>query len=155
MTDRKTNAHSRWPSGPHNPEPLSDSLGSITTLTVIGKAMVIRGRITSRESLHVDGQVDGTLDLPDSRLTIGPNGRVGADAKAREIEVLGTVTGDLEASKKITIRKGGRLVGDLRTPGIIIEEGAYFKGRIEIVDSEEQPTTNEIPADSKSAPAGA
>jgi len=51
----------------------------------------------------------------------------------------GTVAGDLEASKKITIRKGGRLVGDLRTPGIIIEEGAYFKGKIEIVDSEEQP----------------
>ena len=102
--------------------------------------MVIRGQITSKESLHVDGQVDGTLDLPDFRLTVGPNGRVGADTRAREIEVLGTVAGDLEASKKITIRKGGRLVGDLRTPGIIIEEGAYFKGKIEIVDSEEPQT---------------
>jgi cytoskeletal protein CcmA (bactofilin family) len=155
LTDRKTNPHSRWSSGSHNPEPLSDSVGSITTLTVIGRAMVIRGRITSQESLHVDGQVDGTLDLPDSRLTIGPNGRVGADAKAREIEVLGTVTGDLEASKKITIRKGGRLVGDLRTPGIIIEEGAYFKGRIEIVDSEEQPNNIDIHPDNKGATAGA
>ncbi len=107
--------------------------------------MVIRGRITSTESLLIEGQVDGTLEMPESRLTVGPHGRVGADAKAREIEVLGTVTGDLDASKKITIRKGGRLVGDLRTPGIIIEEGAYFKGRIEIVDSEEHAAATEPP----------
>ncbi len=85
---------------------------------------------------------------------IGPHGRVGADAKAREIEVLGTVTGDLDASKKITIRKGGRLVGDLRTPGIIIEEGAYFKGRIEIVDSEEQTAATETSPDVKKAAGG-
>jgi len=116
--------------------------------------MVIRGRITSTESLHVDGQVDGTLELPDWRLTIGPHGRVGADVKAREIEVLGTVAGDLEASKKITIRKGGRLVGDLRTPGIIVEEGAYFKGKIEIVDSEEQPQAAEVQTDAKKATVG-
>jgi cytoskeletal protein CcmA (bactofilin family) len=105
--------------------------------------------------MHIDGQVDGTLEMPDSRLTIGPNGRVGADAKAREIEVLGTVAGDLEASKKITIRKGGRLVGDLRTPGIIIEEGAYFKGKIEIVDGEEQPQLPGIQPDTKKATVGA
>ena len=101
---------------------------------------MIKGTIVSRESLLVDGQVEGTLELPNSRLVIGAQGRVGADARAREIEVLGTVSGDLEATKKIIIRKGGRLVGDLRTPGIVIEEGAYFKGRIEIVDTaEEQP----------------
>jgi cytoskeletal protein CcmA (bactofilin family) len=135
-------------------EPLPDSLGPISTLTVIGKAMVIRGRITSSESLQVDGQVDGTLELPDCRLTIGPHGRVGADAKAREIEVLGTVAGDLEASKKITIRKGGRLVGDLRTPGITIEEGAYFKGKIEIVDTDEHPQTTDAQNDSKKATVG-
>jgi cytoskeletal protein CcmA (bactofilin family) len=115
--------------------------------------MMIRGQITSKESLHVEGQVDGSLDMPDFRLTVGPHGRVGADTKAREIEVLGTVAGDLEASKKITIRKGGRLVGDLRTPGITIEEGAYFKGKIEIVDSEE-PQANGTPPDGKKATAG-
>jgi len=120
-------------------ETASEAAGAVSSLTVIGRAMVVRGDIVSRESLLVDGQVEGTLELPNSRLVIGANGRVGADAKAREIEVLGTVSGDLEASKKITIRKGGRLTGDLRTPGIVIEEGAYFKGKIEIVDSEEQP----------------
>jgi cytoskeletal protein CcmA (bactofilin family) len=157
LTDRKQ-AHS-FPgrsSAPHKgAEPLSDSVGSVTSLTVIGKAMMIRGDITSKESLHVDGQVDGTLEMADSRLTVGPNGRVGADVKAREIEVLGTVAGDLDASKKITIRKGGRLVGDLRTPGITIEEGAYFKGKIEIVDSEEQPQATGMPPDTKNATVGA
>jgi cytoskeletal protein CcmA (bactofilin family) len=155
VSDRKqANAFpGRSPAPQKGAESFSDSAGAVSSLTVIGKAMVIRGRITSTESLHVDGQVDGTLELPDCRLTIGAHGRVGADAKAREIEVLGTVAGDLEASKKITIRKGGRLVGDLRTPGIIIEEGAYFKGKIEIVDSEEPQTTG-MPADAKKATVG-
>lgn len=112
------------------------AIGAVTGLAVIGKAMVIHGQIRSRESLHIDGQVDGTLDLPDSRLTIGAQARVDADVTAREVEVLGSVTGDVDATKKITIRKGGRLVGDLRTPGIVIEEGAYFKGRIEIINPE-------------------
>lgn len=115
-----------------------EGIGAVSTLAVVGRGMVIRGEIKSREGLYVDGQIDGTLELFDSRLTVGPNGRVDADVTAREIEVLGSVSGDLEATKKIVIRKGGRLVGDLRTPGIVIEEGAYFKGKIEIVSSEEE-----------------
>ena len=153
MSDRKPFAFPGRSSASKEPESLSDSVGAISNLTVIGRAMMIRGQITSKESLHVEGQVDGTLDMPDFRLTVGPHGRVGADTKAREIEVLGTVAGDLEASKKITIRKGGRLVGDLRTPGITIEEGAYFKGKIEIVDSEE-PQAAGTPSEGKKATAG-
>ncbi len=74
-----------------------------------------------------------------------------AKVKAREVEVMGNVSGDMEASKKITIRKGGRLVGDLRTPGIVIEEGAYYKGKIEILNSEEYPnlTNPEPPRESR------
>jgi cytoskeletal protein CcmA (bactofilin family) len=105
-------------------------------LAVIGKAMIIRGQIKSKEDLQVDGEVDGTLELPNCRLTVGPNGKVGAGATAREVDVLGSIDGDVDASKKITIRKGGRLVGDLRTAGIVIEDGAYFKGKIEIINSE-------------------
>ena|SRR5581483_1428234 len=119
-------------------ESSAEGVGTVSTLAVIGRGMVIKGQIKSREGLYIDGEVDGTLELFDSRLTVGPHGRVDADAKAREIEVLGSVSGDLEATKRITIRRGGRLVGDLRTPGIVIEEGAYFKGRIEIVSSEEE-----------------
>ena len=120
----------------------SEGVVNVGQLTVIGKAMIVRGDIRSRESLHIEGEVDGSLDLPGSRLTVGPTARVGANARAREIEVMGTLAGDLEASKKITIRKGGRLTGDLRTPGIVIEEGAYFKGKIEIVNSEAEPDAN-------------
>jgi cytoskeletal protein CcmA (bactofilin family) len=120
-------------------------------IAVIGKAMVIKGQIKSREDLHVEGHVDGSVELRDCRLTVGPNGRVGAGAKAREVEVLGIVNGDVDASKKITIRKGGRLVGDLRTPGIVIEDGAYFKGRIEIVNSEEPAAGDGTRAEEASA----
>jgi cytoskeletal protein CcmA (bactofilin family) len=122
-------------------------------LAVIGKAMVIRGQITSREDMHVDGEIDGTLDMPNCRLTIGPSGKVGAGARAREVEVLGSIDGDVEASRKITIRKGGRLVGDLRTPGIVIEDGAYFKGKIEIVTTEAATAhQNAASSDNKSTP---
>ena len=115
----------------------SESVGPVVaSLAVIGKAMIVRGQITSNENMHIDGQVEGSLDLPAARLTIGSNGRVAANATAREVEVLGTIDGDVDAAKKITIRKGGRLIGDLRTAGIVIEDGAYFRGKIEIVNSE-------------------
>src|SRR5579875_3359834 len=126
-----------------SPERAVEGTGPVSSLAVIGKGMVIRGQITSKESMYVDGEVDGSFTLPDCRLTIGPNGRVDAKVKAREVEVMGNVSGDMEASKKITIRKGGRLIGDLRTPGIVIEEGAYFKGRIEIVGYEPQQVSRE------------
>lgn len=137
-TERKTPLPSRLREPAEPFEPVASSATAVATLAVIGKAMVIQGQIVSRESLHIEGEVAGKIDLPECRLTIGRTGRVAADAVAREIEVLGSVRGDLRASKKITIRKGGHLVGDLRTPGIVIEEGAYFKGRIEIVGAEQQ-----------------
>ena len=125
---------------------------AVPGLAVIGKAMVIRGQITSREDMHVDGEIDGSLDMPNCRLTVGPSGKIGAGARAREVEVLGSVDGDVEASRKITIRKGGRLVGDLRTPGIVIEDGAYFKGKIEIVTTEVPPVhQNALQPENKSA----
>ena len=128
-----------------NPQRAAEGIVSVANLTVIGKAMVVRGRITSTESLHIEGEVDGTLELPGARLTIGPAAKVKANATAREIEVMGSLSGDLDASKKITIRKGGRLVGDLRTPGIVIEEGAYFKGKIEILNPEEPEAEEPAP----------
>lgn len=125
---------------------------AVPGLAVIGKAMVIRGQITSREDMHVDGEIDGSLDMPNCRLTVGPSGKIGAGARAREVEVLGSVDGDVEASRKITIRKGGRLVGDLRTPGIVIEDGAYFKGKIEIVTTEVPPVhQNALQPENKTA----
>lgn len=146
-SDRKQEPAKFSPTPDTKPEPVPQRINSAPLgITIIGKAMVIRGQIRSREDLHVDGQVDGSLDVSNCRLTVGTSGRVGAGAMAREVDVLGSVNGDVEASKKITIRKGGRLVGDLRTPGIVIEDGAYFKGKIEIVNTDEAAA--EAPASS-------
>ncbi len=156
-SDRKQEPSTRMsPALDVKPQPISTATSSAPLgLTIIGKAMVIRGQIRSREDLHVDGQVDGSLDVANCRLTVGTSGRVGAGATAREVDVLGSVNGDVEASKKITIRKGGRLVGDLRTPGIVIEDGAYFKGKIEIVNTEERAETPEAQSEDKTTVAGA
>ena len=102
----------------------------------IGKAVKIVGQIYSKEELYVDGDLEGTLEALEHKLTIGPNGTVHASVKAREVVVLGTIQGNVEAAEKIEIRKDAKLVGDIRTARIIIEDGAYFKGSIDIVKAE-------------------
>jgi cytoskeletal protein CcmA (bactofilin family) len=99
----------------------------------IGKSVMIKGQIISREDLYLDGELEGTVELQEHRLTIGPNGRVQANVKAREIVIIGAIHGNVEASDKIEIRKEARLVGDVRTARIVIEDGAYFKGSIDII----------------------
>jgi cytoskeletal protein CcmA (bactofilin family) len=99
----------------------------------IGKSVTIKGQIFSREDLLVDGEIEGAIELNDHRLTVGPNGRVRAGIKAREIVVLGSIEGNVEALDKIDIRKDAKLVGDIKTARIVIEDGAYFKGSIDIV----------------------
>ena len=100
---------------------------------VLGKSVIVKGQIFSREDLTIDGEVEGTVELQEHRLTIGPNGKVRASVKARELVVLGTIHGNVETNDKIDIRKEAKLVGDIRTARIVIEDGAYFKGNIDIV----------------------
>jgi cytoskeletal protein CcmA (bactofilin family) len=102
----------------------------------IGKSVTIKGQIFSREDLVVDGEIEGAIELNDHRLTVGPNGRVRAGIKAREIVVLGSIEGNVEALDKIDIRKDAKLVGDIKTARIVIEDGAYFKGSIDIVKND-------------------
>jgi cytoskeletal protein CcmA (bactofilin family) len=102
----------------------------------IGKAVKISGNIYSREDLYVDGELEGTVEAMEHKLTIGPNGVVKATIKAREVVVLGAIHGNVEATDKIEIRKDAKLTGDIRTARIIIEDGAYFKGSIDIVKPE-------------------
>ncbi len=102
----------------------------------IGKAVKIVGQIFSKEDLYVDGDLEGTVEALEHRITIGPNGTVHAGIKAREIVALGTIQGNVEAADRIEIRKDAKLVGDIRTARIIIEDGAYFKGSIDIVKPE-------------------
>lgn len=115
-----------------SPEPDLKTAGQAT----IGKAVKINGQIFSKEDLYIDGDVEGTVELQDSKLTIGPNGRVQASVRAREVVVLGAIQGNVEAMERIDIRKEARLVGDIKTARIVIEDGAYFKGSIDIVKSE-------------------
>jgi cytoskeletal protein CcmA (bactofilin family) len=103
------------------------------TGATIGKAVRIIGDVVSGEDLFIDGEVQGTLEAKDAKLTIGPNGKARSGMKAREVVIQGEVHGDVEATQKITIRKEGSLIGDIRTAGIIIEDDAYFKGSIDIV----------------------
>src|ERR1700685_1412924 len=103
---------------------------------VLGKSVIVKGQIFSREDLTIDGEVEGTVELQEHRLTVGPNGKVTAGLKAREIVVQGTVHGNIETREKIEIRKEAKVVGDIRTARIVIEDGAYFKGSIDIVRAE-------------------
>src|SRR5260370_25723876 len=102
----------------------------------LGKAVKVVGQIFSREDLYVDGEVEGTVEALEHKLTIGPNGVVRATVKAREVVALGYIKGNVEATDKIEIRKDAKLTGDIRTARIIIEDGAYFKGSIDIVKPE-------------------
>jgi cytoskeletal protein CcmA (bactofilin family) len=112
-----------------------DARGAGNSAT-IGKAVKIVGQIYSKEDLYVDGDLEGTVEALEHKLTIGPNGTVHAAVKAREVVALGTIQGNVEATERIEIRKDAKLVGDIRTARIIIEDGAYFKGSIDIVKPE-------------------
>jgi cytoskeletal protein CcmA (bactofilin family) len=117
----------------------------------IGKAVKIIGQIHSKEDLFVDGDVEGTVEAPEHKLTVGPNGSVHATVKAREVVALGSIQGNVEAADRIEIRKDAKLVGDIRTARIVIEDGAYFKGSIDIVKPE--PAKVSMPRPQQSAPA--
>jgi cytoskeletal protein CcmA (bactofilin family) len=126
---KETMTVSSTPNKSYEPE----SRGNSAT---IGKAVKINGQIHSKEDLYVDGDVEGTVEAPEHKLTIGPNGTVHATVKAREVVVLGTIQGNVEAADRIEIKKDAKLVGDIRTARIVIEDGAYFKGSIDIVKPE-------------------
>ena len=131
----------------------SDSRGP----AIIGKSVMIKGQIFSREDLTIDGEIEGSVELHEHRLTVGPHGKLQAGVKAREIVVLGSVHGNVEASDKIDIRKDARLVGDIKTARIVIEDGAYFKGSIDMTRPETTKSAAPAPKSvvSSSTPANA
>jgi cytoskeletal protein CcmA (bactofilin family) len=98
----------------------------------LGSSLHVKGEISGNEDLHVDGSVEGLIQLEDRKLTVGASAKVTADVVAREVVVYGSVKGNLRARDRIEIKKDGSVVGDLTTARIMIEDGAYFKGSIEI-----------------------
>jgi cytoskeletal protein CcmA (bactofilin family) len=139
---------SSMPPGRYEP----DTRGNSAT---IGKAVKIIGQIHSKEDLFVDGDVEGTVEAPEHRLTIGPNGTVHATVKAREVVALGSIQGNVEAAERIEIKKEAKLIGDIRTARIVIEDGAYFKGSIDIVKAEPAKVSGPRPPAPAAAPAPA
>ena len=113
-------------SGARTPPP-----AAATPTAAIGTSMRIKGEIHTREELLVDGDVEGVMES-ESLLTVGPNGKVRANIKAREVVIFGSVHGNVEVTGKIAIREQGSLIGNIKSAGISIDDGAYFKGSIDI-----------------------
>jgi cytoskeletal protein CcmA (bactofilin family) len=104
--------------------------------TFLGRTVVAQGQLSSGEDLLIEGQFDGTISLEEHCLTVGTEGRVKAEVRARQVIIQGSVTGNVAAREKIEIRRTGHVVGDLVAGTVAIEEGAYFKGSIDIARDE-------------------
>jgi cytoskeletal protein CcmA (bactofilin family) len=118
----------------------------------LGASLHIKGEISGNEDLHIDGTVEGLVQLDDRKLTVGATAKLTADVVAREVVVYGSVKGNLRARDRIEIKKDGSVIGDLTTARIMIEDGAYFKGSIEIdrTAAKEEPDLDK-PAYARSA----
>ena len=98
----------------------------------LGKSVVVKGHLLSGEDLAIDGEVEGTIEVLEHRLTIAATGRVRAGVNARDIEIWGCIEGQLEAANQVHIRKGARFVGEIHAAGLVIEEGGYIRGSIDL-----------------------
>jgi cytoskeletal protein CcmA (bactofilin family) len=116
--------------------PVTPATGDQAT---IGKGLFVKGEISGSESLYIDGKVEGSVNLPGNRVTVGRNGQVAASITAREIVVLGKVKGNVSATDRVDIRAEGSLNGDVSAARISIEDGAFFKGGIDIKKPEGKP----------------
>src|SRR5713226_834522 len=154
------------PPGTIPPKPVSTSLegtamstDAIRPLTTtpdrasarLGASLHVKGEITGNEDLHIDGSVEGLVQLEDRKLTVGASAKLTADVVAREVVVYGSVKGNLRARDRIEIKKDGSVVGDLTTARIMIEDGAYFKGSIEIDRTGSSSTDLDRPAYTRAA----
>ena len=101
----------------------------------IGKTVVIRGEVKGSEDLIVDGRVEGTVSLSESRLTIGPNANVAADLSAKDILVLGRVQGNIVASGRVELRAGCAVEGDIRALRLAVEDNALFRGKVDLTQA--------------------
>jgi cytoskeletal protein CcmA (bactofilin family) len=116
----------------------------------IGKSVVIRGELTGNEDLYLDGEIEGNIDLRDHKLVIGPNGKIKATITARDIVLHGRVEGNVSAQERVELKKSCTLIGDVSTSRIVIEDGAFFKGAIDIKEGQ-----NRVEPKKSSASAGA
>jgi cytoskeletal protein CcmA (bactofilin family) len=130
--------HSSWqpPSQPQSaPAPamsVRPSAPAARGLSTLGASLEIKGKISGEEDLQIDGKVEGSVALNGQRLTVGRSGKLSSEVWARDVIVYGSLTGNIHASDRVEIKKDGSVTGDITTARISVEDGAYFKGRIEI-----------------------
>jgi cytoskeletal protein CcmA (bactofilin family) len=106
--------------------------------TAIGKSVVVRGEISGKEDLYLDCDIEGTITLPENRLTLGPDARVVANVTVRDLIVSGSLTGNVQASGRVELRQSASVIGDIVALSLSIEESAMLKGRVELKSSESQ-----------------
>src|SRR5436305_1702267 len=104
----------------------------------IGRTVVIKGEVSGSESLYIDGRVEGTLSFKEHRVTVGRNGTVAANILAREVVIMGKVTGNIECSDRVDIRSEGSLTGDIVSQRISVEDGALLRGSVQLAPAEKQ-----------------
>lgn len=140
---------------PRPPEPLRNEAPRSGEIATIGKSVVVKGELSGSEDLVVEGEVEGSITLRGQSLTVGPNGRVRANVEARTVILHGRVDGNVHATERVDLRKNASLCGDISTARIAIEDGAFFKGSIDIQKAEAVPRTDSKPQSSAAAAQGA
>lgn len=128
------------------------TVGAPLEQATIGRTLVIKGEVSGSESLYVDGRIEGKISLPENRVTIGRNGSVQADITAREVVVMGKVTGNIECGDRVDIRTEGSVTGDVATQRISVEDGAVLKGGIQVRSADLKHAKGQHEASSKSGP---
>jgi cytoskeletal protein CcmA (bactofilin family) len=119
----------------------------------IGRSLVVKGDLAGNEDLMIAGQFEGTINVQGHCLTVGPEGKVKAEIQAARVVIYGSVQGNISVRERVEIYKSGHVVGDLIAPGISIEDGAYFKGKIEILrEGEQAPEISRPPQILKQTP---
>jgi cytoskeletal protein CcmA (bactofilin family) len=122
-----------------------------TDVAHIGKSVIIKGELSGSEDLYLDGEVEGNIDLHNHNLVIGPNGRVRANVFAKDVIIHGTVDGSVTGVNKVELKKSALLNGDIMTQRIVIEDGAFFKGSIDIRKGEPAKAVGNAPVASASS----
>ena len=156
---------SQWQ--PPQPAPAATSAGIRTSasasasnaaarnLSCLGASLEIKGKISGDEDLQIDGKVEGAVALNGQRLTVGRTGKLSSEVWARELIVYGSLTGNIHASDRVEIKKDGSVTGDVITARISIEDGAFFKGRIEIERGKQSASSTEVAREAVTAGAAA
>ena len=130
----------------NNPVTPVKTMTSPIEQATIGRTLVIKGEISGNESLYIDGRVEGTITFKDHRVTVGRNGVVQSNISAREVVIMGKVTGNVECTDRVDIRSEGSLTGDVVSQRISVEDGALLRGSVQLTPAEQKQDKHEAKA---------